>query len=243
MADILYWRDSIISEIEQIRAAISSAERKSNELDKSVAIDEADKKIRDTKAKIRTFKAEIRIIGDPEESNRYKKELSHFEQTVSQLTGDLQGLRSEGTRSSLFLGADTSGNRRPNGDDDPERAGDALLADAHRLQDKTQESLVNTTNMITESKTTGMMTLEELERQRETINNTEANVNRLEDNLLRADKLIKTFGKRMATDKLIQCFACVNILMIVGVIVYSIVKGGLESEPDAGSPESPVAQN
>jgi hypothetical protein len=58
--------------------------------------------------------------------------------------------------------------------------------------------------------------------------------------LNRADKLIKTFGKRMATDKLIQCFACTNILLLVGVVVYVVVKGGFDGAKNDGAPESPV---
>ena len=73
-----------------------------------------------------------------------------------------------------------------------------MLDQTENIQDKTQVALSNTVTMIAESKQTGMMTLEELERQREQIVNVDNNVNRLNDNLNRADKLIKTFGKRMA---------------------------------------------
>ena len=120
--------------------------------------------------------------------------------------------------------------------------GDALLNDAGRLQDKTQQSLFNTKKLVEESKLVGMQTVEELQRQREQLNQVDQDVMRMEDNLDRADKLIKTFGKRMATDKLIQCFACVNVLLIVGVVVYAIVKGGLKKndDVDTGAPESPV---
>mmetsp|Transcript_31126 Transcript_31126/g.46945 ORF Transcript_31126/g.46945 Transcript_31126/m.46945 type:complete len:83 (-) Transcript_31126:69-317(-) len=62
---------------------------------------------------------------------------------------------------------------------------------------------------------------------------------RMEDNLQRADKLIKAFGKRMATDKLIQCFACINILLLVGVIAYVVIKDKVKPE-DTGAPADPV---
>ena len=57
----------------------------------------------------------------------------------------------------------------------------------------------------------------------------------IEDNLSHADQLIKTFWRRMATDKFIQCFTCVNVLLLVGVIVYAVVSketGGEEATPD-----------
>lgn len=240
MADVQYWKDSIISEIEEIRAISSSIPNKPDDLSRTAAINNAEKKIRNAKGNCRSLKAEIRIVADPDESSRYKKELANFEQTLSQLSTDIQGFKSEESRNRLFLGADTNGGMHTPEEADPTKAGDALLDGAERIQDKTQVALSNTANMIAQSKVTGVETLEELERQRDQINNIDQNVVRLEDNLNRADKLIKTFGKRMATDKLIQAFACVNILLIVGVVVYSIVKGGINSDAEEGAPESPV---
>lgn len=240
MADVQYWRDSIISEIEEIRAISSSIPNTHDELERSAAIDRAEKKIRNAKGNCRSLKAEIRIVADPEESSRYKKELANYEQTLSQLSADIQGYKSEQSRNRLFLGAATDGMNGGNEDADPTKAGDALLDQTDNIQDKTQVALTNTTKMIGEAKVTGMMTLEELERQRNQIKKTDDNLAQLEDNLNRADKLIKTFGKRMATDKLIQAFACINIVLIVGVVVYSIVRGGLNDNAEEGAPESPV---
>ena len=61
----------------------------------------------------------------------------------------------------------------------------------------------------------------------------------IEDNLARADKLIKTFGRRMATDRFIQCFACVNVLLLVGVIVYAVVSKEGEDTADNNVPDQP----
>ena len=61
------------------------------------------------------------------------------------------------------------------------------------------------------------------------------------DNLARAEALVKQFGKRMAGDKFIQCFALLNCLLLVGVVIWAIVKGRagtLFGEPDA--PANPV---
>lgn len=66
--------------------------------------------------------------------------------------------------------------------------------------------------------------MEELLRQREQIRTIDQEAMRIEDNLNRADKLIKTFGKRMATDRFIQCFACVNILLLVAVVGYIVFR-------------------
>merc|ERR1712151_739861 len=117
--------------------------------------------------------------------------------------------------------------------------GDKLIGDMHNIQDKTQSSLDNTKNLIEASKDVGLSTLEELHRQREQLQQIDEDVDRLEDNLKRADKLLTHFGKRMATDRFIQCFALVNICLLVGLIVYLTVKKGTLPGISDGAPPSP----
>ena len=124
---------------------------------------------------------------------------------------------------------------------DAEESGDALLKDAHKIQDKTQSAIDNIARMTNEAKDVGMGTMEELRRQREQITAIDEEAMKIEDNLKRADKLIRNFGRRMATDKLIQCFACLNVLLLVGVIIFSIVKRGKIPGTDfEGGPAQPV---
>merc|ERR1719198_1548018 len=85
--------------------------------------------------------------------------------------------------------------------------------------------------MIEASKEVGQATLEELNRQREQIAG-------IEDNLTRADKLIRTFGKRMATDKCIQVFTIINLVMVVIIVVYAIVTKGVLKGCSAGDDEA-----
>lgn len=239
-ADIEYWKDSIINDIDIIQSMISSIPSITNSLEKSDAISKVDKVLRNSKNNTRSFKMEIRLLSDPNERSRYERDLSNFDKTLQSLASDIKSLQSEGKRNSLFIGANHDQHSQY-GVDDPHKAGDALLSDATRIQDKTQTSLSTTQNLIAESKQVGMSTVEELHRQREQLGNIDSDVNRMEDNLKRADRLIKTFGKRMATDKMIQCFACVNVMIMVGLIVYSVVKGGLNSkDEDVVPPQSPV---
>lgn len=97
-----------------------------------------------------------------------------------------------------------------------QKAGDNMLKEAIDLQNKTQDSLGNTKAMIAASKEVGMSTLEELERQRDVLSNIEKEIDRVDDNLARAEALMKQFGKRMASDKFIQCFAVLNCLLLLG---------------------------
>lgn len=239
MADIQYWKDSIVADIESIRNLLDSISGKKDELERSAVLEQADKKLRSTKSNTRSFKMEIRLLFDQNERSKYEKDLNDYEQIVVQFLADVKQLRSAGNRNQLFIGAHSSSDIVPN--ENPYAAGDALLNEASRLQDKTAQSLGNTQQMINESKVVATSTVEELQRQREQIKQIDEDAIRVQDNLDRADKLIKTFGKRMATDKLIQCFACMNIMLIVGIVVYAVVKGGTDSDNNgSGSPESPV---
>ena len=55
--------------------------------------------------------------------------------------------------------------------------------------------------MVEASKEVGNSTLDELRRQQEQIKDISSEVMLIEDNLTRADKLIRNFTKRMMTDK------------------------------------------
>ena len=81
-----------------------------------------------------------------------------------------------------------------------------MLKGTGRIQDKTQEYLDNTKQLVEESKETEMNTLGQLHQQREQIERIENDVDCIEDNLMRADYRIKMVSKHMATDKLIQGF-------------------------------------
>lgn len=230
MGDIQYWQDQLTNEIESIRSIFSSLPRISDDMERKGLLDQAEKKLKNAAGSKRSFKMEIRIL-DRSERQTYEAELANHEQNLAELTEELKGYRSENTRNQLFLGANTDADR-----DSAQTDGDKMLADADRLQDKTAEALANTQNLIEDSKMVGMQTLEDLEAQREQITNIDNDVMRLEDNLNRADKLLKNFGKRMATDKVIQCFACTNVLLLVGVIAYVIFGKVTNDGKDDGSP-------
>lgn len=99
------------------------------------------------------------------------------------------------------------------------KGNDDYLDSASQIQDQTQDALTRTMNLVEASKEVGESTLNELERQQEQIKDISADVMLIEDNLARADKLIRNFTKRMMTDKLIMCFAFLNMCGLVGIIV------------------------
>lgn len=205
-------------------------------MEKAAAIDRCKSRLRSASGTKRSFKMEIRLVQDVNMRRKYESRLASLDQQLKALMADLKAIESEQQRGELFV--QSSGDPEQ-GEMDGQRAGDHMLKEAAALQDKTQDSLGNTKNMIAQSKEVGLSTLEELERQRGVIQNIERETDRMDDNLARAEALLKQFGKRMASDHFIQCFAVINCLLLVGVIVYAIVKkGGLTQNNN--TPPNPV---
>jgi SNARE protein len=207
-------------------------------MDRAAAIDRCKARIRSATGTKRSFKMETRLVQDVQLRRKYESRLNSLDQQLRTLTGDLKALESEGARGELFVEADRDG-FNGGGGTDGQKAGDNMLKEASNLQDKTQDSLANTKNMIAASKEVGVSTLEELERQRGVLTNIESETDRIDDNLARAEALLKQFGKRMASDHFIQCFAMINCLLFIGVLLYAVINGGIGGPGDK-EPNSPV---
>ena len=128
------------------------------------------------------------------------------------------------------------------------KTNDQYLAAASSVQDQTDASIEHTLGMIEASKDVGNATLEELARQRDQITSVADDVAKIEDNLSRADRLIRTFGKRMATDKCIQVFTIINLVMVVVIVAYAIATKKILIGNDGGdskedTPDATVADD
>lgn len=175
-------------EIQVIQSQLDRLPSLADGVEKAGAIDKLKKKIRGAKGTKRSFKMEIRLVQDVNQRRKYESRLNSLDQQLQTLVADCKAIESENNRGELFVGGedgmDTDGMTG-------EEAGDRMLKEASALQDKTQDSLGNTKQLIAQSKEVGMATLEELERQRGVIDNINSEVLRVDDNLARAEKLVR----------------------------------------------------
>ena len=246
MADVQYWDDTLTEECQSIRQLLNNASSVMESAGgKATALDKAEKKLRAAQGTARSYKMETRLVPDPKQRRNYETKLSQLSDELATLANDTKALRSGLHRDQLFVGAKSTGATSTDGMTG-EEAGDIMLTDMNAIQDKTKTSLANTKGMVAASKQVGEATMEELLRQREQIRTIDNEAMRIEDNLNRADRLIKTFGKRMATDRFIQCFACVNILLLAGVVGYFVFKNQTK-QPNQNNtsnvPANPVGNN
>lgn len=242
MTDIQYWDDTLTEEIEAIQQLVDQVQSMPDGPEKTGVFERIEKRLRTAQGPKRSFKMETRLVADVNARRKYETRLQRLEQQMNTLAADCKALRQEHERGELFEGQGGEGGGGGN-EEDAVKAGDKMLDEMHDIQNKTQDSLGNTKAMIAQSKEVGMATLEELERQRNVLSNIESEIDRVDDNLARAEALLKQFGKRMASDKFIQCFAVLNCLLLLGVIIYAITKGGGLPGADDVLPNSPLDSN
>ena len=207
--------------------------------EKADAMARAEKKLKHANATKKTMKLETRLITNPKERKKYERILHGRNEDLSHLNADLQALKQEFQRQQLLEGADVDEVEEID-DEEAQKAGDKMLGQAHQIQDQTQESLDYTKQLVAESKEVGLSSLEELKRQRETMQRIDQEIDRVDGALDVAEKLIKNFSKRMASDRFIQCFACVNVCLLVGVVVWVLARGGSLTPGGGDAPTDPV---
>jgi novel plant SNARE len=238
-ADVQYWDDILAGEITEIQTLMDEIPAITDREDKAAAIQQAEQKLRGANKTKKTLKMETRLVTDSQTRRTYEKRIARLGEDLNSLKADLSALKQDFQRESIMGNADDDGYSPT--EEDGQKAGDQLLGEANRLQDKTQESLDYTKQMVTEAKDVGLSSLEELKRQRETLNRIDQEADRIDSALDVAEKLVKNFGKRMASDKFIQCFTVLNVLLLVGVILYVVLSGKSLGTPVNTAPENPIA--
>jgi|Transcript_30520 SNARE protein len=239
MADVQFWEDTLRDELEDINRSLTKVKKAKDEKKQSY-LQRVDKKIRNAQGTKRSFKMETRLVSDPSVRKQFENKLAQLDEELKAAVADARALKQEAERQELMDRDEAAAAGGVDNGVTDEQAGDYLLDEAKKTQDKTQESLNRTKQLVAESKEIGVSTLEELERQRDQIERIDQDADRIVDNLARSQALIKHFGKRMASDKFVQCFAVINVLLLVGVVMYAILKGGGFSDKDGGAPPSPV---
>lgn len=238
MADVQYWDDILTKEIDEIHALMDEIPAITDREDKASAIRHAESKLRNANKTKKTLKMETRLVTETQTRRTYETRIGRLGEDLNHLKADLSALKQDFQRESIMSRGDDDGFLPT--EEDGQKAGDQMLGEAGRIQDKTQESLDYTKQLVAESKDVGLSSLEELKRQRETLNRIDQEADRIDTALDVAEKLVKNFGKRMASDKFIQCFSVLNVLLLVGVILYVVLSGKSLGGADSGAPQNPI---
>ena len=238
MSDLTYWLDEYIKEVQQLQELVEKYKQavdSSNQRLIEILTKDCDAKVLRVKEVKKSFALELKLARDKTLRSDFEGRLKDYEAQANEYTKQFQNLKATTNKNSLF------GDSVPMADSNLEgKTNDNLLQDTHKIQEKTFESLARTRNMIQASKEIGTATVEQLQQQKEQIRTIEQDIDAMDSNLVRAEKLVGNFARRMATDRLIQMFAAVNIVVLLGLILY-VAGSGNSLSPSRGNPSGPAA--
>ncbi|KAJ8608805.1 hypothetical protein CTAYLR_009041 [Chrysophaeum taylorii] len=192
----------------------SEAVQEAKSLEKSTGaegIERCESALKNARTKKKSFALELRLVRDREVKAQYGSKMAALDAQCEEVEAAI-------SRARLLEGAAAHEVSSGNGNLD-------YLEAADRLQDQTEESLGRTLKLVEASREVGESTLSEQQRQREQLTKISDDVTRIEDNLARADKLIRNFTKRMLGDRMIQILAFLNFVAFFVVIVYVVFTG------------------
>lgn len=221
-----------VDELEELSTAlINSLSRTDTEeafspMDRTKMIADCESKAASIRDKKKNFSLELRLVKDRKEKSTMTEQAKQLDQRFNKYVENVKAAKVQIGKKELLAGASTQmapGTKGPNPYSTEGKSNDELLAGANLLQDKSMESLSRTAAMIEASKEVGAATIEELRRQRDQMTKIEEEVDTIATNLQRAERLILNFSRRMMTDKLIQGFTALNIVVLLGLIIYVAV--------------------
>jgi hypothetical protein len=209
MLQINYWYEELQKAVNHYEKLINQLDERSEgttNLNSTDAICErAHTRILELK---KSFGLELKLVKD-------KTIKANYEMKAKVLDSEVANLRQRQHRNASHT----------TGKANDDRGNDDLLEDTHQIQDLTFESLGRSRGLIEESRTIGMETLATLKDQHEQMEDVENEIDVMDSNLQRAEKLILNFSRRMATDRIIQLFAFVNIVILFSLILYVAISG------------------
>ncbi len=165
----------------------------------------------------KSFGLELRLVKDKNQKSEFETKARSVESDFLKAETNLADLKSKGRekdKQDLLRGNKSRFNVEGRDNDD-------LLTDAANIQDETMQSLARSQALVEASKEIGTATIEVLVNQREQIADIADEIDNIDSNLVRAEKLIISFGKRIATDRILQFFTAVNMILIIAVVAYA----------------------
>lgn len=225
MADnIGYWFDELTKESDNFSALLEKLQT----LVASTNTQAIERCVRDCEIKSnrikeirKSFGLELKILKNKGEKLVYEGRAREIDEKFANLSSQFTQTKSQITKKDLIGESQVSKNLYST----EGKNNDTLLDEANKIQDLTFESLARTKNLIDASKEIGKETVGQLQAQRQQIIDIEVEVDALDSNIVRAEKLVLNFSRRMATDRIIQIFFAINVVVMLGLILYVAISG------------------
>ena len=105
-----------------------------------------------------------------------------------------------------------------------------LVQHAKQVQDDSKAATGRTRQVLDQTIAVGMETTEVMHAQTKQLNTVDTGLDDLESTLKRADKQVRIFLRRLATDKVVMTLVFVVVIAIVTSIVVSVTQKKLKGE-------------
>ncbi|EGG22461.1 hypothetical protein DFA_04588 [Cavenderia fasciculata] len=171
-----------------------------------------------TRAKqiLRSYKIETRELPKEEQREHINKANS-FEERVKTIENELNWAEKQGENG----GAGAAGAEATPQDDYNQ-----TMMQARAIQEKDLQATDRILEEVIQMNTVGTSTLEEMSKQEEQMKRIAKGMDEVDSNLKLAQRQIRVFARKMATDKLIMGLVLLIVIAIVVTIIVSIVKPG-----------------
>ncbi|KAJ1554778.1 hypothetical protein HK405_004093 [Cladochytrium tenue] len=169
----------------------------------------------------RSIVVEIRDLGDQAKAGEWEARARDYDATIARLAADVEW-------------AETSARGPPGGPDAVRKkelddmTPKEITTQALVVQRETMEATTRTKRVVEQTIEIGAAVNTELKKQGEQIHHIADAVDQVESNLTRADKQLRVFMRRMASDKIFLAFILLVVVgIIVAIILYILKKKGL----------------
>jgi len=137
MADVQFWEDTLRDELEDINRSLTKVKKAKDEKKQSY-LQRVDKKIRNAQGTKRSFKMETRLVSDPSVRKQFENKLAQLDEELKAAVADARALKQEAERQELMDRDEAAAAGGVDNGVTDEQAGDYLLDEAKKTQDKTQ---------------------------------------------------------------------------------------------------------
>ncbi|PRP74613.1 hypothetical protein PROFUN_03535 [Planoprotostelium fungivorum] len=200
----------LIEEIEQGLVKLK-ADKKMKPEQRTEKIVYLENRIDRAKKVYKSYKLEMRDLTKVE-ADPYKKKGAEYEDSINKCIQDLNWIQDS---------SNLEGTKKENLDT---MTSDQILMKASKTQDESVQALDRMLVTLEGTKEVGAETANTMAQQTDQLKAVGEGVLEVQNNLKEANKLLRAFARRVATDKILMGFMCLLVLAIVALIVVKIVK-------------------
>ncbi|KAN0048107.1 hypothetical protein ACTA71_002502 [Dictyostelium dimigraforme] len=182
-------------------------------------IDHLKNRIDRAKQILRSYKLDLRELPKIE-IVKYDSKVKNYEEQIKKLENDLNWVENIGNDGGVIVKNKNNDEMLKNQDQEYQnimkRAKDTQQQD-NKITKGILETVIETNNI-------GTSTLEEMKRQEDQIISIQKDMEEIDGNLKLATRQMRSFARKMATDKIIMGFILLIIVGIIAIIVYKSIK-------------------